>query len=53
MFDRLKSTLRGLAPRSLSDIEAAYLAESVSRYDLERRQREVEAGLFRTPARYY
>ncbi len=47
MFDRVKSALRALRPMSYRELEAAYLAQSVSLYDLERRQREVERGLFR------
>ncbi len=34
------------APRSRRDIERAYLDRSVSIYDLERRQREVDEGKF-------
>lgn len=33
-------------PRSRQDIERAYLDRSVSIYDLERRQREVDEGKF-------
>ncbi len=33
-------------PRSRQDRETAYLNESVTIYDLERRQREVALGLF-------
>lgn len=29
-----------------SEAELAYLAQSVSRYDLERREREIDAGKF-------
>lgn len=28
------------------ELELAYLAQSVSRHDLERREREIDAGLF-------
>ncbi|MGL4237617.1 hypothetical protein [Tabrizicola sp.] len=41
-----------IAP-SPAERERAYLNASVSRFDLERRQREVERGLFRTPHPYY
>lgn len=47
MFNLFKSLINGSAfPRRI-DLERAYLNASVSRYDLERRQREVEQGLFR------
>jgi hypothetical protein len=47
MFERLKSALRSLHVPSVAEREQAYLAASVSLIDLERRQREVERGLFR------
>lgn len=47
MFDRLKSALRGLHIPSDRERELAYLNAAVSLHDLERRQREVERGLFR------
>lgn len=45
MFNLFKSLVSGL-PR-IADLERAYLNASVSRYDLERRQREIDNGLFR------
>ena len=45
MFDFIKSALSRLP--SVSEQERAYLNASVSRYDLERRQREIDNGLFR------
>lgn len=33
-------------PQSRRAAELAYLAQSVSRYDLERREREIDAGKF-------
>lgn len=35
------------AAPSLRERERAYLAAAVSRYDLERREREIDSGLFR------
>lgn len=35
------------ASRSIAEVELAYLNDCVSLADLERRQREVERGLFR------
>jgi hypothetical protein len=53
MFNLFKSLVaeRGLAP--LAELERAYLNAAVSRYDLERREREIERGLFRIPHPYY
>lgn len=47
MFKLLKSltSLRGFP--SIAELERSYLNASVSRIDLERRQREVDNGLFR------
>lgn len=45
MFSMIKSFLT--AAPTLREREQAYLAAAVSRYDLERREREVERGLFR------
>jgi hypothetical protein len=47
MFERFKSALRALRPPSYEELERAYLEQSVSRIDLERREREIERGLFR------
>lgn len=38
---------------SRQERERAYLEEAVSRIDLERRQRDVERGLFREPHPYF
>jgi hypothetical protein len=35
-------------PRTTSDRERDYLNAAVSRFDLERREREIDRGLFRT-----
>ena len=47
MFNLFKSliALRGVSV--IAEVERDYLNASVSRIDLERRQREVENGLFR------
>ncbi|WP_103255534.1 DUF3563 domain-containing protein [Tabrizicola aquatica] len=47
MFNLFKSLVSGQAFPRIADLERAYLNASVSRYDLERRQREVDNGLFR------
>ena len=47
MFNLFKSFVSGRAFPRIADLERAYLDASVSAYDLERRQREVENGLFR------
>jgi hypothetical protein len=47
MGSLLKFLLGGGTDRSLASQERAYLDAAVSRYDLERREREVERGLFR------
>ena len=53
MFGLIKSMLStAAAPRALNERERAYLNAAVSRYDLERREREVEHGLFRQPHPY-
>lgn len=47
MFKMFKSLIsRGSLPL-IAEVERDYLNASVSRIDLERRQREVESGLFR------
>ncbi len=45
MLNFIKTALRNFP--SVREVERDYLNASVSRYDLERRQREVENGLFR------
>ena len=47
MLAFLKSLFSRPAVRTLAEIERAYLNASVSRIDLERRQREIDNGLFR------
>lgn len=47
MLNFFKSVLSPRNFPSISDIERSYLDASVSRFDLERRQREVDNGLFR------
>lgn len=47
MLNMFKSLISGNAFPRIADLERAYLDASVSRIDLERRQREVENGLFR------
>ncbi|MFN5999170.1 MAG: DUF3563 domain-containing protein [Paracoccaceae bacterium] len=47
MFNLFKSLASGKVFPRLADLERDYLNASVSRIDLERRQREVENGLFR------
>jgi hypothetical protein len=53
MFDLFKSLVAVPGPRALAEEERAYLSAAVSRYDLERREREVERGLFRQPHPYF
>jgi len=50
MVSSLKSLFAALRVPSRSQLERAYLEGAVSRIDLERREREVEQGMF---ARYY
>jgi hypothetical protein len=52
MFDLFKSLIPARNHGALADAERAYLAAAVSRYDLERRERDVERGLFRQPHPY-
>ena len=47
MFNLFKLLISGQAFPRIAEVECAYLDASVSRIDLERRQREVENGLFR------
>ncbi|MFP5479100.1 MAG: DUF3563 family protein [Alphaproteobacteria bacterium] len=47
MLNLFKSLISGKAFPKIAELERAYLDASVSRYDLERRQREVDNGLFR------
>jgi hypothetical protein len=47
MLNLFKSLLSPRFERSTAALERAYLNDAVSRFDLERREREVERGLFR------
>lgn len=47
MFNLFKSVLSQRLVPTIAELERDYLNASVSRIDLERRQREVENGLFR------
>ena len=47
MFNLFKSLVSGNAFPRIAELERAYLNNSVSLTDLERRQREIERGLFR------
>ncbi len=47
MFDRLKAALKNIHLPSAERDEEAYLNGATSIYDLERREREIERGLFR------
>lgn len=47
MFDRLKSAVRRFNLPTIAEVERDYLNAAVSLVDLERRQREIERGLFR------
>ncbi|MFN6924855.1 MULTISPECIES: DUF3563 family protein [Tabrizicola] len=52
MLNLLKSLICSRDPAALSDRERAYLNAAVSLYDLERREREIDRGLFRHPHPY-
>lgn len=52
MLNLFKSLISYSPERAISDRERAYLNAAVSRYDLERREREVDSGLFRQPHPY-
>jgi hypothetical protein len=47
MFARFANALLRLRLPGLAEVERAYLDAALSRTDLERRQREVEGGMFR------
>lgn len=47
MLNFIKSVLTPRLLPTICDLERTYLNASVSRIDLERRQREIELGLFR------
>ncbi|MGL4310565.1 MAG: DUF3563 family protein [Paracoccaceae bacterium] len=46
MFRTMKKALRGFHLPSRFELEEAYLAGSANLYDLEVRQREIDAGKF-------
>ncbi len=47
MYNLFKSLMSQRAERSVAELERAYLNAAVSRYDIERREREIAHGLFR------
>ena len=47
MFTMIKSLISRHSAPSEADLELAYLNASISLADLERRQREIEQGMFR------
>lgn len=47
MFKLFKSLVSGKTFPRIADLEYAYLSGSTSLVDLERRQREIDQGLFR------
>lgn len=47
MLTQIKTLIRSFRAPSLREIEQAYLEGASSRYDLECREREVDAGRFR------
>ncbi|MCU0826479.1 MAG: DUF3563 domain-containing protein [Tabrizicola sp.] len=53
MLTLLKTLIPSAREKAISERERAYLEASVSRYDLERREREIDSGLFRQPHPYF
>lgn len=49
MYNLFKSLIALRTEPAAAELERAYLNAAVSRYDLERREREIERGLFRQP----
>lgn len=47
MFSIVRNALKSFHIPTVAEREMAYLNQSVSRYDLEQRQRQIDAGLFR------
>lgn len=47
MFEQVRTVFRSFRFPSVAERELAYLNEAVSRYDLEQRERAIDAGLFR------
>ncbi len=52
MLNLFKSLVSATRTPSDAERERAYLNAAVSRFDLERREREIEGGLFRHPHPY-
>lgn len=52
MLNIFRSLVGGTPEPTQSERERAYLNAAVSRYDLERREREIDRGLFRHPHPY-
>jgi hypothetical protein len=52
MFNLFKSLVSAAHVPTDAERERAYLNASVSRFDLERREREIDSGLFRHPHPY-
>ena len=53
MFKLFKSLISAGSIPSIPDRERAYLNAAVSRTDLERREKDIDRGLFRIPHPYY
>lgn len=53
MINLFKSLFPTQPVGALTQREMAYLEGAVSRIDLERREREIDRGLFRQPHPYY
>ena len=53
MLGMLKSLISRRSAPTVAERELAYLGQSVSLVDLERRQREIEQGLFRPTSLAY
>ncbi len=47
MFEQVKTVIRAFRFPTTAERELAYLNEAVSRYDLEMRERAIDAGMFR------
>lgn len=50
MFTRIKSLISRHSAPTEAERELAYLNASISLFDLERRQREIDAGVLRRPS---
>jgi hypothetical protein len=53
MLEGLARALNTLRIPTQEEQERWYLASATSRVDRERRQRQIDAGMFRTASRYY